>query len=122
ADPGGVVFHCGIGRDRTGMIAMLLLSLAGVAPDDIADDYELSAGRLPPLFIRRGEDDHRPAIDALLAREGTTLRQIIADTLQNRDVATLLRSGGLTDGDVGTLHTRLLGPDASRWLIPRAAS
>ncbi|MDQ3896162.1 MAG: tyrosine-protein phosphatase, partial [Actinomycetota bacterium] len=48
ARPGGVVVHCGLGRDRTGLIVMLLLALVGVAPEDIADDYELSAGRLPP--------------------------------------------------------------------------
>jgi hypothetical protein len=29
-DPGGVLFHCGAGGDRTGLIALLLLALAGV--------------------------------------------------------------------------------------------
>ena len=43
AEPGGVLFHCMGGRDRTGMIAMLVLTLVGVAPEDVADDYELSA-------------------------------------------------------------------------------
>ena len=42
ADPGGVVFHCASGRDRSGQIAMLLLSLVGVAPEVIAADYVLS--------------------------------------------------------------------------------
>ena len=32
AEPGGVVVHCGIGRDRTGLIAILLLALAGPTP------------------------------------------------------------------------------------------
>ncbi len=35
AGPGGVVVHCGRGRDRTGLVAVLLLALAGVHPDDI---------------------------------------------------------------------------------------
>ncbi|HZC54161.1 MAG TPA: tyrosine-protein phosphatase, partial [Mycobacterium sp.] len=39
AAPGGVLFHCMGGRDRTGMIAMLLLAAADVEPDDIVDDY-----------------------------------------------------------------------------------
>src|SRR5207247_4990175 len=46
AEPGAVVFHCGGGRDRTGQIAMLLLTLVGVAPEDVAADYALSAERL----------------------------------------------------------------------------
>lgn len=53
AGPGAVVVHCGRGRDRTGLVAMLLLALAGVDPDDIGDDYELSASRLPPLDVDR---------------------------------------------------------------------
>ena len=47
ARPGGVLFHCMGGRDRTGMVTMLVLSLVGVAPEDIAADYELSAGMCP---------------------------------------------------------------------------
>ena len=39
AGGGGVVFHCFAGKDRTGLVASMLLSLAGVAPDDIAVDY-----------------------------------------------------------------------------------
>ena len=43
ADPGGVVFHCSVGRDRTGLVSALVLSLVGVAADLIADDYDLNA-------------------------------------------------------------------------------
>ena len=53
AEPGGVVVHCGLGRDRTGLVTMLLLALVGVAPQDIADDCELSTSRLPPLDADR---------------------------------------------------------------------
>lgn len=37
-----VYFHCSIGRDRTSMIAMLLLGVCGVSTEDIALDYETS--------------------------------------------------------------------------------
>ncbi|HET6500925.1 MAG TPA: tyrosine-protein phosphatase [Amycolatopsis sp.] len=33
AGPGGILFHCGVGRDRTGLVALLLLSLARVDPE-----------------------------------------------------------------------------------------
>lgn len=38
-----VVFHCAAGKDRTGVIAGLVLSLLGVSKETIADDYALSA-------------------------------------------------------------------------------
>ena len=48
APAGGVVVHCVGGRDRTGLVTLLLLALAGVDLQDIADDYALSAERLRP--------------------------------------------------------------------------
>jgi protein-tyrosine phosphatase len=36
------VFHCHAGKDRTGMVAALLLDVLGVGRDDILDDYELT--------------------------------------------------------------------------------
>jgi len=36
---GGVLFHCAAGKDRTGVLAMLLLGLAGVQREDIIADY-----------------------------------------------------------------------------------
>ncbi len=38
--PSAVLFHCSAGRDRTGLIAALILRLNGVVIDDIAVDYE----------------------------------------------------------------------------------
>lgn len=36
------VFHCAAGKDRTGMVAAVLLSVLGVPFEDILDDYELT--------------------------------------------------------------------------------
>ena len=36
------VFHCHAGKDRTGIVAALILLVAGVSRDDILDDYELT--------------------------------------------------------------------------------
>lgn len=38
-----ILFHCTAGKDRTGITAMTLLGLAGVADGYILDDYEISA-------------------------------------------------------------------------------
>jgi protein-tyrosine phosphatase len=44
ADPANhpMVFHCTAGKDRTGLMAMLLLGALGVPDDEIARDYELT--------------------------------------------------------------------------------
>ncbi len=53
APPGGVLVHCLSGKDRTGVIAALLLSVAGVPNDAIAADYALSQARLWPEYEQR---------------------------------------------------------------------
>ena len=53
AEPGVLpaLFHCGVGKDRTGLIAALVLGLAGVPAGTIAEDYALSARYLAPLYL-----------------------------------------------------------------------
>lgn len=47
---GGMLFHCTTGKDRTGLCACFLLSLAGVARADIVADYAVSELYLQPVF------------------------------------------------------------------------
>jgi hypothetical protein len=48
--PGGVLFHCLAGKDRTGVVAALLLTVVGVGRDAIVEDYVLSDGTMPTEF------------------------------------------------------------------------
>lgn len=41
-DEGTSLFHCTCGKDRTGIISMLLLLIAGVRQEDIIADYSIS--------------------------------------------------------------------------------
>lgn len=50
--PGGVVFHCTAGKDRTGVTAALLLGLAGVDRRLIVDSYAKSAELMREKFRR----------------------------------------------------------------------
>jgi protein-tyrosine phosphatase len=108
ARPGGVLIHCVGGRDRTGLIAMLLLALVGVAPDDIAADHALSTDRLVALYAQSGQDDQGPMLEEFLAREGTTARELILSTLAALDVEDYLRAAGLGEYDMVALRERLL--------------
>jgi protein-tyrosine phosphatase len=95
AQPGGVLFHCVGGRDRTGQVAMLLLALAGVAPEEIAADYRLS-----------GNDEG----DEFLAGRGTSSTEVILETLDGLDVETYLRASGVNDADLAGIRRRLSAP------------
>ncbi|WSN29918.1 tyrosine-protein phosphatase [Streptomyces uncialis] len=48
ADPGrhSLVFHCAVGKDRTGVCAAVLLDAVGVPAEAIATDYALTAERV----------------------------------------------------------------------------
>jgi hypothetical protein len=122
AAPGGVVFHCGIGRDRTGLVSMLLLALLGVAAEDIAADYVLSSDRLRPLFGRRGEPDQGPIIDEFLERQGSSPREALTAALNAIDLATWLREGGLDESDLAALRARALHDASDRLDERRRAS
>jgi protein-tyrosine phosphatase len=108
ARPGGVVFHCVGGRDRAGQIAMLVLALVGVGPEEIARDHGLSDGRLRPLYLSRGEEDQGPTLERFLTERGTTAAQVIIETLTGLDLAATLGEAGLTAADVAALRARLL--------------
>jgi protein-tyrosine phosphatase len=49
AEEGCIVFHCQAGKDRTGILAMLLLALAGVEKKDIVSNYEVTYTNLESI-------------------------------------------------------------------------
>ncbi|MEV0089763.1 tyrosine-protein phosphatase [Saccharopolyspora sp. NPDC050642] len=108
AEPGGVLVHCGGGRDRTGLIVLVLLALVGADPADIADDYALSHVRRAEQCARVGLGDDTPKIEEIIAEHGTTAGNLIREAATSRDMAAYLRSGGLPDADVTALRDRLL--------------
>jgi protein-tyrosine phosphatase len=46
-----MLFHCAVGKDRTGIVAALILAAIGVSPATIAEDYALSATCLGPAYL-----------------------------------------------------------------------
>ena len=63
-----LLFHCAAGKDRTGIVAAVLLGVLGVTDDVILDDYELTS----TYFTPRKMD----SLSALLARHGVTEARI----------------------------------------------
>lgn len=110
AGPGGVVFHCGRGRDRTGLVGVLVLALSGVEADDIVSDYELSTERVRRLDAALGEHDQGEEIADILERKNVTPRGSILDLLHSVDLEERLRAGGLRDRHLDALRRRFVGP------------
>ena len=97
APDGGVLFHCAAGRDRTGMIAMVLQAAAGVIEEDIVDDYleSMRLGRSGALGAHRMQDEAK--VELLCASLGTTPERLFRESLAAFDVGTWL---ALTDLDL----------------------
>lgn len=70
APAGGVVIHCRIGRDRTGLAALVLLVAAGVMKAPVVRDYLFSDREL--ASSEHESRDVGEEVDALLASHGTT--------------------------------------------------
>lgn len=47
-----VLFHCMVGKDRTGILAAVVLELLDVVDEDIAQDYALTAPSMPAFMER----------------------------------------------------------------------
>ncbi len=94
AQPGGILFHCIRGNDRTGIIALVLLALAGVTPDEMIADYELSPD---------------PERDELLVREHSSVREAILNALDGLKIDSYLSMGGVSPSELAIVRKRLLG-------------
>ncbi|MFC7406693.1 tyrosine-protein phosphatase [Georgenia alba] len=60
----GVLVHCRAGRDRTGMMAALLLANAGVPPEIVAEDYAASVRAMAGVTHHGPTHDRQSAWDA----------------------------------------------------------
>ncbi|MFJ9772533.1 tyrosine-protein phosphatase [Kitasatospora sp. NPDC101157] len=108
ARPGGLVVHCGAGRDRTGLAALLVLALAGVDRGAIAEDYLLSGPNVRPLYGMLGLPDPYRRIDTVLAEAGTTAEAALEATLEGLDPVDYLLAAGVTPARIAAVRERLL--------------
>ncbi|HET8527374.1 MAG TPA: tyrosine-protein phosphatase [Gaiellaceae bacterium] len=92
---GGVLVHCLGGKDRTGIVSMLLLRLRGASIAEIEADYMLSEPNLKQVFevIHAPAGVVGPVLERLEARHGS--------------VEAYLLELGLTPAQVGRLRAKL---------------
>ncbi|MEY2580352.1 MAG: protein-tyrosine phosphatase [Ilumatobacteraceae bacterium] len=110
------VFHCAAGKDRTGLLAALLLGSLGVSHTDIIADYALTvegmarfrewAAREWPEWIERMASVPPAYTAALPEAMGHILDELCAE---HGTIRGYVRSIGVTDATLATLESVLLG-------------
>lgn len=114
AQPGGIVVHCHAGKDRTGIVSALLLSLVGVPAETIAADYALTDRYLHPLYdeIRTNNVDADPIkrerVEQWLVCRPETMSSVLSYLDQEYGgVRAYLLGSGLTPGELNRVRGRL---------------
>lgn len=118
ADPtrGAVVFHCAAGKDRTGVVAAMLLAVLGVSDDDIVADYALTNQAMPSILERLASDPlHAAAVAQMPASRRTVQPEIMRRFLELIDlkhggVRTWLETAGVAPRSIDALRRRLRQP------------
>ena len=110
---GATIVHCAAGKDRTGTVVAMALSVAGVADEAIVADYVASAERIERIVARLLE---RPAYAEAMRDQPLSHHIPKAETIQ-RLLAVLaeryggaagwLRQHGWSDEQVHALRSRL---------------
>jgi protein-tyrosine phosphatase len=104
ARPGGVLFHCHAGKDRTGLIAAVLLAALGVPKEIIAQDYALTN---PSLEHKRETTLSDPSLSPDRRRYLSVLTSAHPDTI----LLTLAYLDQHYGSAAGYLQTTPLPPD-----------
>jgi protein-tyrosine phosphatase len=107
AAPGCVVFHCAGGKDRTGLLTLVLLTLAGAAPDEIIADYLLTYDRMKQRYDELGFRDQLATVTELLAARNTTIEASLTSTIRSLKMPGFLLDNGLSDTELAALRARL---------------
>lgn len=107
AEPGCVAFHCAGGKDRTGLLALVLLTLAGATPQEIIADYLLSYHRMQQRYDELGARNQLNAVNEFLASRNTTIEASLTSTIASLTMPGFLLQNGLSRTELAALHSRL---------------
>jgi protein-tyrosine phosphatase len=111
ARPGGVVIHCYSGKDRTGIVTGLLLSLVGVPPSMIAEDYAESQQRLRRYYEQQPVQAGSTSVPSFWLLPTATAddmhRMLTHVATRYGGPDAYLRAAGMVDAQVAQLRGRL---------------
>lgn len=123
---GPVVFHCAAGKDRTGLVAALVLGLLGVDDRDICEDYAATgevAGQLrqrieamaaDPRHVERfapvkARADWPELVEEITSARYSTMAALL-DEIRSADgtITSWALRNGVAASDIAHLHRRLV--------------
>ena len=115
ADGHPALFHCAAGKDRTGVVAAVLLGLLGVPDDEIAADYHATAGAMA-AFVDWITTEYPEALDAMTSQPPEYLEAppeamtgfLDAVTERHGSIGGYVRELGVADATIDRLRTALL--------------
>lgn len=108
---GTVIFHCFAGKDRTGLIAAMLLDVAGVGPEDIAADYaetDQQLARQYEMWIQEAAPDRLETVRDELRCPPERILGVL-DHLQQRwgGVEGYLEAAGMATANIDRVNAKL---------------
>jgi protein-tyrosine phosphatase len=115
-EQGAVLFNCTAGKDRTGIIAALLLGLAEVPHDQIIADYTLTAGFISDLVaefleLSRARGGDTESYAKLLQSPAPTMANTLTRIeTRHGSIPDYLTAIGMSADAVARLRDRLLIP------------
>lgn len=109
---GAALFHCAAGKDRTGVVAMLLLKLAGVADTDVVADYSLTEIYMREIVENKTQELHRRGIDVpghVFRSAPKSMRHTLYYLAKNYGTAEdYLRGAGVPLGDLKAIRAKFI--------------
>ncbi|MCK9876286.1 tyrosine-protein phosphatase [Frankia sp. Ag45/Mut15] len=115
SDTGPALFHCAAGKDRTGVLAAMLLSIAGVERSAIIDDYTQTNERIERVNARLADrPSYQRQIKPDSAGQLSCLPEVMVGFLAGVDEgwggpAAWARASGVTEAELAALRTTLVG-------------
>jgi protein tyrosine/serine phosphatase len=109
APDGVALFHCAGGKDRTGLVAALVLRAAGVGIDEVAADYALTGANMTSAWVDEAADEAERRRRVFKQQTPATAIARTLRTLEERhgDIDSYLRAAGLTAVQLERLRERL---------------
>ncbi|MBP3938076.1 MAG: tyrosine-protein phosphatase [Clostridia bacterium] len=107
AKEGVILYNCFFGKDRTGILTMLLLSIAGVSKEDIIADYQQTYTYVKPYIQSHGNllwDVNSEKHYSLPETMETLIEKI---EKKYGSVINYIRSAGVSDETINTIKKRL---------------
>ena len=110
---GAAMFHCTMGKDRTGLITALLLGLCGVSDEDIIADYcvtEVYMHGVLDAFRAKLPPEEIAFMEPLLGTPPSNMEMLLGHMREKYGgIPAYLGASGVSDALAGRIRARLLG-------------